>query len=239
VSMRAPTVVRSFPVGSAAVRGLKRVGIAALFGMAVVAAPGCQLIGGMAESARRSGSSDVRNEYDGLEGKSFAVVVAADRSIQMEHPGLVEYLTNQITARLAESTNKPRAGGYVPPKQVLKLLYDNPALTLRPKSEIAKRLGGVERLVWVDLFEYRLHDAGNQYEWDGAAAGTVAVVEIDGPLPDDFAWEKGVNVKFPGKTGLGPGQMDRSLVTSALAKRFTDRASWLFYDHEEPNEIEY
>jgi hypothetical protein len=219
---------------------LRRGAALAVFGACVsMAAVGCTAIGFMAESYRKDSTRDVKAEYTGLEGKSFAVVVTADRLIEADHPGLTDRLTTKISERLSEATHVPRTEGFVPAKQVLRYLYDNPGWVARPLSELSKGLGGVERVVYVQITEYRLHDPGNAYEWDGVASATVSVVESDGADPDGFAIEKSVVVKFPSTKGLNPDQMAASAVTSALSLRLIDRVSWLFYDHQEPYYPEY
>jgi hypothetical protein len=198
--------------------------------------PGCQIaaiIGGGIENYKQDSTHEIKAEYTGLEGKSFAVVVAADRMIQSEQPDLVRYLTVKMTERLANNTNVPRAGGFVPAEDVLRYLYANPGWNSKPMSDLAKALGGVERLVYVEVFEYQLHEPGNQYEWDGTASGTVGVVETDSALPDDFAFQRQVAVKFPDKKGMGPGDMTASAVTTVLSSRFIDRVTWLMYNHQE------
>jgi len=216
----------------------------ALFGaiaavMGGFALSGCTAVGFMAESYRRESTREVKAEYPGLEGKSFAVIVTADRMIEADHPGLVERLTAKITQRLSESTNIPKAGGFVPAKQVMRYLYDNPSWPARPLSELAKGLGGVDRLIYIELTEYRLNDPGNAYEWEGVATGNVAIVETDGIMPDAFSFEKVISVRFPDQRGTGPNQLDFTGVTSVLSARFIDRASWLFYNHQEPYYPDY
>ncbi len=193
------------------------------------------LVGGMAESARRTESSEVPAEYDGLRGKSFAVIVAADRATQADFPDVVARLTVEISRRLAEHVG---ASGYVPGEKVLQWQYNNPRWSTMPMSELAQQLG-VQRLVYVDLIEYRLNDPGNAYLWDGLGTANVGVVEADTSLPDDFAMQKQVSVKFPDNEGAGPAEIPFAAVNTELARRLADRAAWLFYTHEEKNEMEY
>jgi hypothetical protein len=40
-------------------------------------------------------------------------------------------------------------------------------------------------------------------------------------------------------SGMSPTQVPRGEVLSILAKRFVDRASWLLFEHEEPNALKY
>lgn len=188
------------------------------------------LFGGMAQSYNETASHTVEAEYTGLQGKSYAVIVAADRSIEADFPGLVAELTTRIDARLRASAGSL---GHVPATQVLSYIYNTPGWPARSREELAKDLGGPDRLVYLDLTEFRLNDPGNAYLWNGAAVGNVGVFEMDGPLPEDYAYEKTVAIRFPDKEGFGPTDFSREQVVSVLLKRFVDRASWLFYDHEE------
>jgi hypothetical protein len=201
--------------------------------------PSCQAVAAMEESRRRHEPRPVDADFRGLEGKTFAVVVAADRFIQSDHPDLVDYLTTAVTKRLSAPTNRPIPGGYVPAKEVLTYLYDNPGWSSKPMTQIAEGLGGVDRIVLIEISEFRLREPGNQYEWDGVASGTVAVVDVTSTAPDQYAFQKAITVRFPDKKGYGPEQMSMSAVMTALALRFVDRASWMFYDHEEPYYPDY
>jgi len=203
-----------------------------------LAMSGCVIaavIGGMAQSYRESSTRKVEAEYRGLEGKTYAVIVAADRVIQANHPGVVPVLTQRINERLYDHAG---AAGWIPTSDTLAWLLNHPQWKSRAFGELAEALG-VERIVFIELTEYRLHDPGNRYEWSGIAAGTVSVIEADGPLPDEFMFERAVRVRFPDSTGFGPMDMSGQQVASVLIARFVDRASWLFYDHQEPYYPDY
>lgn len=194
---------------------------------------GCAVVGAMAENYRRETTRTIAPEYTGLDGKTFAVLVHADRAIQGDHPVLIEYLSERITDRLSNPENVPAAAGVVPPAEVLRYCYDHPSWHLKTREEVGKALAGVQRLVVVEVYEYRLNDPGNRYVWDGLAAGTISVFHLDGPTPEMAAMEKTITVKFPDEMGQGPEQLSTALVNTGLAKRFVDRLTWLFYTHEE------
>lgn len=215
------------------------VALAALSTLAVL--NGCIIgaaLGGMAESYRRTGSTMVPAEYPGLRGKSYAVVVTADRLIQAQNPGLVRRITEVVNERLAHPANNVGASAYIPTLDLLNVLYETPQWPAMSRAEVAEMLG-VERLIVVELFEYRLHEPGNQYVWDGAATGSVAVFESDSGLPDDPIFEKAIHVVYPDAPGFMATDIPKAGVTGELSNRFINRAAWLFYDHEEPNVIPY
>lgn len=201
--------------------------------------PACTLAGAMAESYRRTSTRPIEAEYRGLAGKSFAVLVATDRGIQAEHAQLLEFLAVKITDRLSNPTNQPTAGGFVPAQQALQYQYRNPTWAAKPMSEIAKDLGGVERIILVEVTEYRLHEPGNSYEWQGNATFTTSVFETDTDAGDEVAFTKTQSVDFPDQKGVATDTMDRRVITTALASRVIDRSAWLFYKHEEPYYPDY
>ncbi|MBX3362763.1 MAG: hypothetical protein KF705_15170 [Phycisphaeraceae bacterium] len=218
-------------------------GVRVVLGSAVCAimlgaGAGCAAVGVAAVAAKsieESRPKKVKAEYTGLVGKSYAVVVAADRSVQSEYPTLVTDLTARINDRLW--TNSGAAAG-VPAQELLRYLYENPSWTARPYSELAATLG-VERLVVIDLNEFRLNDPGNRYLWDGVAAGAVSVIEADGSVPDEFVFQRAIRVGFPDVTGVEQEQFTARQIASVLIARFVNRAAWLFYDHEEEAQIKY
>lgn len=208
--------------------------VSVTLGMAVLG--GCAIAGfggAMVESYRRQSTRTVEADYHDLTGKRWAVVVSANRVTQADYPQVVPFLTTRMTERLLEQQNQIAAAGYVPADRVLAFQYENPRWIAMARGELAKAMG-VDRLIFVELVEYRLNDPGNQYLWNGVATGVVGVVEADSPLPDEFAFERAIQVTFPDQSSLGPGDISAQLVATALASRFVDRVTWIFYRHEEP-----
>ncbi len=196
--------------------------------------PGCQigqLIGGMASSYERTGTHEVAYEYGGLQGKSFAVFVSAGKEIQYEFPALVDTFADMIALKLAEEAG---ASGWVPAATVRLYQSRRPYWEAMSYDEITSDLG-VERLVVVDLHEYRLHRPGNPYLWDGVAAAQIGVVEADSSIPGEFMFKRDVQVGFPNKSGMSPADITRDQVVTGLNLKFARNVCWLFYTHEEPN----
>jgi hypothetical protein len=199
---------------------------------------GCAAVGVAAVAAKgieESRPKKVLAEYEGLLEKSYAVVVSADRSIQAQYPALVAELTIRINDRLW--SNSGAAAG-IPSQELLSYLYQHPEWVAQPFSDLARTLS-VERLIIVDLNEFRLNDPGNQYLWDGMAAGTVSVIEADSSVPDEFVYQKALAIKFPDITGVDQTQYTSQQVASVLIARFVNRASWPFFDHQEEPMIPY
>lgn len=219
-------------------KSLERLGAVLAIAACAAALGGCQIgaiIGAMASSAEHEGSHEVKSQYSGLAGHSYAVIVAADRSIQADFPELIPRLSEQISMRLAGNVG---ATAFVPPAAVLEYQYNHPRWVTMTRGQLAEALG-VERLVYVDMAAYRLNDPGNQYLWNGGAAGTVSVHEADSAFPDEPVFQSQVKVAFPDKKAMGPTDISRIAVHSELSRRFAERTAWLFFKHEEPNKITY
>lgn len=197
---------------------------------------GCELAGIVAAGIEETGSHQVFTEYDGLAGKSFAVVVDVDRSILGRWPMAASEIAERVDRELASNVG---ASGHVPASRVIKYQQENPRWHLMTRAELARDLGDVDRIILIEVYEFRTNEPGNRHVWDGVAAGTLAVLETDGSFPEDYAFQRPLAVRFPDDTGRGPDDFTAAFVASVLVQRFSQRAAWLLYDHEEPNAIEY
>ena len=221
-------------------RTVRRLALAALMGSCPVILSGCvigALVGGMAESYQETASVERPAQYLGLQDHTFALIVSADRSIQAEFQGLVSTLTIQMTNELAvpERTN---ALGVVPGPTVLQFQYDHPDWYAWSYPQLAEELG-VDRLIMVDLYDFRLYEVGNVHLWDGRAAARVGVLETDGGIPGDFSFTREIQVRFPDQSGYGPSEIPARAIRAQLSKRLIDRVTWLFYDHMEKYRPDY
>lgn len=205
-----------------------------------LAGSGCVVgafIGGMAESYRRTSTYAVAADYEGLQDKSYAVAVYGDRVLQGANPTLLPRLTNRISLRLADPA-LTGASGFVPAQSVLEVQFSHPDWAGWSYERLAEEFG-VQRLIVVEIYEYRLNEPGNAYLWDGLIAAKVGVVEADGPIPNEFSYSKDIQVRFPNETGMGPTDFNRQQVQAGLEQRFVDRVTWLFFEHQEAYYPEY
>lgn len=200
---------------------------------------GCNILGGIAgvwaANEQREGSHTVDSEYRGLENKSFAVLVTAPAVMQAAWPALTAKVAMSVSDNLAKNSG---ATGFVPGAAVVQYQYNRPNWVARPMGEVARELG-VQRIVFIDISEYRIRDPGNQYVWDGLATAMIGVYESDSTLPDDLAFQKIIQVKFPDSPGFTPADIPEAAVNTELTRRLADRAAWLFYTHDEKNALKY
>lgn len=199
---------------------------------------GCAFIGGAMESYYETSSHSVAAEYENMKGKNFAVIVTGDRVLQGSYPTLFPRISTRITERLIDPEHNVGASGVVPTVVLMEFQLTNPSWAAWGYQRLAEELG-VERLVIVEIFEYRLNEIGNQYLWDGLAAARVGVVEADGVLPNEFVFTKNIQVAYPSEKGVSQSDMTDAQVRAGLEQRFVDRVSWLFYEHDEPYRPDY
>lgn len=200
--------------------------------------PACAIVGfagAMYESYQLTGSTTFPAEYEGLRGRTYAVIVSTDRVIEAEHPGVVGYLTGRLNRLLYENAEPSY---WIPTDRLLGYLYDRPSWNAIPRDELAQDLG-VERLVVLDLAEFRTIESGNPYLWNGAAEGTLRVYESDSAAPSEPVLEATFRVTFPDGDAMLKERMPEELVMTELANRLSNRSAWLFYEHDEPNAITY
>jgi hypothetical protein len=213
-----------------------RVAFAASFASCLLAASmlasgGCiaGAIGAIGQQIERGKKLDVPAAYDGLENNTVAVVVNADYATLVEHPGVVGNITANVSARIYQYVKDATV---LPTATVLNWQYRTPQWRALPYGEVAKELG-VKRLVYIDLYEYRLNPTGNSYLWDGVAGANVGVIEVDGLAPDEFVYTTNIVEKFPDKEGVGRESARAEDIERGLLTKFVQRTSWLFYRHIE------
>jgi len=207
-----------------------------------LASSGCNIVGFFGTVYAEATPKRVDAQYEGLNGQKFALVVYADRAIMADFPGVTDQLTNTINETLrAELPSSNREGSetqYVPPLTLLSWLANHPRWRVMMPDELGEKLG-VDRLVLVELYNFQLNDPGNRYLWKGEAVGNIRVYELDSALPNDPMFDRNVAVKFPDTDGYTEADMSASTVTAALLQRFTLRAAWLFFDHDEDRRIDF
>lgn len=214
---------------------------AALVCVAMVAVMSClaanggcalaQLPAGMIQSYKSKSTREVPPEYVGLKGKRTAVVVSADASILYERPEVAGELMRRVTQRLVEDG---QIREYVDPSMVEARLYQTPGWAGMNKGELAKLLQGAERILWIELQEYRLRDKGNPYVLAGRAMGYVSVFETDGVSADTAAVTRSLKVFFPDMEAAGAADLNESFINNVIMYRLVNRATWPFITGDQP-----
>jgi hypothetical protein len=99
---------------------------------------------------------------------------------------------------------------------------------------------GVERLVYVEIVEYRLNPPGNAWMWQGEALAEVGVIETDGFDPDTFVETFHVQSRYPLEDlGITRESATRGQIETGLLGSFIRDTAWLFHLHTKPKYPKY
>lgn len=220
---------RSFQHRAGTVRRVIALACAASALAGAVTLAGCDALGAAAYFAEKDKKLEIPAEYEGLQDKTVAVVVHADMSTLYEHPVVPANIAANVSGRIQTNV----AGVKVrDPREVLAWQYQTPGWMAMPYGDIARELD-VDRVVYIDLYEYRLNPEGNRWLWEGVCAANVGIIEREGIDPDGFADTYNVVGKFPLVEGVGRDSATEAQIQTGLLVRFIEEASWLFYTHIE------
>jgi hypothetical protein len=172
---------------------------------------------------------EVLAKYKGLENKTVAVVMNAERSVLYEFPTVVPNVAANVAAGIKQYVSGSQVLDF---RESLAWCYRTPSWTTLPLGHIAEELG-VDRVVYVDIIEFRLNPPGNRWIWEGMAGANVGIIERDSLDPDAFAEEFSISVKFPDVKDLSRESASEAQVQLGLVAKFTQTVNKLFYDHLE------
>ncbi|MCI0365809.1 MAG: hypothetical protein L0Y44_00415 [Phycisphaerales bacterium] len=197
-----------------------------------------RLFGGMLQAHEEQKLVETPAKYAGLDNQKVAVLVDADMSTLYEHPDLLVNIASGVTTRLEKGVPAREEKGVpgikvVPPQAVVNWQFRTPQWNALPYGQLAEHLD-VDRIVHIDILEYRLNPPGNRWLWDGVCVGRIGVVERGGIDPDTFVETFDVSVKFPPVSGVGRESAAEGAVKLGLLTLFVEKSAWLFYDHLEP-----
>jgi hypothetical protein len=189
---------------------------------------GCQMLGFMAQPFGKNQSKQVKARYTELQGQRVAVLVAAADRTLVNYPQAREALTKTISRRLAENLENITL---MNPDQIIEYQQDNPYWHTLRYSRLIEKLE-VNRIVLVDLIDYRTHEPGNRHVLAGVINANVGVIDATADDPDNLTFNAQVNARYPEESRIGVVQQDQQTVQLAAVKQFTRKAAGLFYDHK-------
>lgn len=205
--------------------------LATLWLTLVAASSGCELFGFVAHVIAGGDNGKkviVQAEYRGLEGQSVAVLVSADEYIYFEHPQVVQTIGREVSARLASTLPDVRVTN---PLQLARFQRENPYWNTLTYGDLIKRLG-VDRLVYLDLIRYTLHEPGNTNVSRGVVSANLGVAESDAPEPNRFVYSTTLQSLYPESGVIGLLNADVKTIELATIRQFSRKLANLFHDHE-------
>lgn len=173
---------------------------------------------------------DVKAKYLGLKDQRVAVVVSASDHIDFNYPNARGTIANEVTRRIAENVPGVSVSS---PRQILEWQDKTPYWGTRPPSTLIRQLD-VDRLVLVEIGEYRMHEPGDKHVLRGVISASVNIVEADAVDPDNFSASFTKNVMYPepGESKIGRIAVEEDKVEMLTQYRFSEETAGLFYDHK-------
>ena len=173
---------------------------------------------------------DVKGQYADLANRSVAVVVSMSDYAEFNHPNAKLMITEEMTRRI--KANVPGVT-VTSPREIIRWQRDNAYWATRPPSMLIRQLK-VERLVLVEIGEYRTHEPGDKHVLRGVISASINVVEAEAADPDNFgaSFTKNVMYPEPGESKIGRVGDDEAVIEARTQIRFCETAAGLFYDHQ-------
>jgi hypothetical protein len=159
-----------------------------------------------------------------------AVLVDADLATQYQHPLLVEKITGGVSYRLQRDVPSVRM---LPPNLCIQWQHGTAQWNAMPFGKVAELLQ-VDRIIYIEIFEFRLNPPGNAWLWEGVCVASIGIVERDGITPDSFIENMTVRAEFPTVSSVPRQSARGEQIELALLSEFIKKTSWLFHRHTEP-----
>jgi len=204
----------------------------AMAGLTLIsAAGGCNLLGFAAHMIAGGDAKKVavEAEYHGLNHQSVAVLVSSDEYTLFEYPNANAEVCRQVSVQLASSVP---GVGVVDPQQIDAFQKETPFWNTLPSGELLEHLQ-VDRLIYVDLIQYALHEPGNTYVWQGTVMANISVASSDAANPNNLVYSKTIQDRYPQDKAVGVLVADNQTIQLGLLRSFSSKVVNLFTPHDE------
>lgn len=204
--------------------------IALPIAVAVLMLAGCGAIPWLANGIGGGAKTvDVKARYPHLDHQRVAVLVAVDSQTLFHHPQAPVSIGRAVSAAIVEHVPGVRV---MNPTEIAAYTAKHPYWTTVPYGQLLDQLH-VSRVVLVDVVDYRMHEPGNKYVWNGRLSGNVSVYAGDAADPDNAVFATQVQARFPSDTKIGAVNTNDRTVALGLVSDFATKTGYLFYDHQE------
>jgi len=175
--------------------------------------------------------NEVKADFDGLSGKTVAVVVYTDLRTQYEYPDLNLTLSSAICGQLKDNVKKIKL---VPAERIVRYQDENIYWPEMEKTELGKAFGA-DCVLFVPLEEFATRLPDSSYLYRGRVTCEPSVYDVSKPPREARVYKstEKIRVLYPENEPAGMvNENDRQIRTRTEAL-FAERVAWKFYDHEE------
>jgi len=199
---------------------------------AVAASGGCSsaMMRWMAYVFAGGQEQKVKAEFDGLSGKTVAVVVYTDLRTQYEYSDINLTLSSAICGQLEKNVKKIKL---IPATRVVRYQDENIYWAEMDKTELGKAFGA-DYVLYVPLEEFATRVPDSSYLYRGRATCEPSVYDTSKP-PREARVYKGdkIRVQYPEHEPSGMANENDRQIRIRTEAIFAERVAWKFYDHQE------
>lgn len=187
----------------------------------------CNVAGYVAYSMQQDVPKEVKARYTGLENERVAIMVQSSSFVYSMSPHGPDKVGYGMGAKMQASIE----GVTVIPKDIVDTYKrKNRGWIAYEPARIMEDLG-VNRVVLVDLYEYRTHEPGDPHVKMGIMAANISVLSLDEYDPNTIAFSTDVRTQWPKDTKVGAVTLDDNKVEQVTLNYFLREAAGLFYDY--------
>jgi len=196
-----------------------------------LAASGCNYLGYLLHLiAPPPPMETVPAAFDGLAGKTVAILVFTDEAVQVDYPYARWTLSRMVEAELQKHVKNIRV---VDPSRVIKYQDENVHWESMKKAKIGKDLGA-DFVLQLAIVEFSTLEPGSMTLYRGRITAEPSVYNVANPKRHPW---RGVEVRIvhPDKSPAQYGQSDQ-LIRYRTEKIFAEQLVKYFYKHKVPKE---
>lgn len=193
---------------------------------------GCNVVGYMAHTVGGGEGPPIRvkAEYTGLANHRTAVLVNADLPLLYRHPQVQLEVTAAVNAELADGVT---GISVVEARDVVEYQQRNIYWNTAMPRELMQNLG-VDRLVMIDLIEFRTNEPGNSMLYRGVISARVSAFAADADQPNNAVYGNVISAAYPPDRPEGVPDADPLAIRQGALALFARAVGGKFHDYEQP-----
>jgi len=189
---------------------------------------GCKPLSYIAYVIFGGGQTKVKAEYTGLKDQKTAIIVSTGPGVDFEYP----YARTKVALAAAKIISKNVEGvEFVDQNEVEKFQMENLDWLSMPVKKIAQHLG-VTRILYLDLFQFTMHEQSSVHLLRGRIQGALRVYEINDK--EKAAYSTETAVVWPEHSPVPMSDEAMAQLQMETIVKFADQIGQKFYDHKVP-----
>jgi len=172
-------------------------------------------------------------EFEGLPGKTVAVIVYADKRVQYEHPNFTLTLSSAVAGELGKNVSKVKV---VDPRRVVRYQDDHIYWDEMDKTALGNAFGA-DYVLFVSVVTFTTREPGSLNLYRGRIHAELSIYDTAKAERGARIWRaEDLKVLYPEHTPTGELRESDSAIRDSTERTFADRLAKKFYKHKVPTE---